>query len=100
MHPAGPARAARYAQVEKLLVECNSQRSIVRATGMSWMTVAKLVKKAQAACPTLPHLRPKKAQNREWEALELDEMWTFVGQRRRKVWLWLAVKRASRRIMA
>ena len=30
LHPAGPARAARYAQVENLLVERNSQRSIVR----------------------------------------------------------------------
>ena len=48
----------------------------------------------------MPRLRPKKAQRREWEALELDEMWTFVGQRRRKVWLWLAVERASRRIVA
>ena len=27
-------------------------------------------------------------------------MWTFVGQRRRKVWLWLAVECASRRIVA
>ena len=27
-------------------------------------------------------------------------MWTFVGQRRRKAWLWLAVERASRRIVA
>ena len=35
-----------------------------------------------------------------WEALELDEMWTFVGRKRRKVWLWLAVERASRRIVA
>lgn len=47
--PAGPARAARYAQVEKLLVERNSQRSIVRATGVSRMTVAKLAKKSPAA---------------------------------------------------
>jgi insertion element IS1 protein InsB len=48
----------------------------------------------------LPRRRPKKDQRREWEALELDEMWTFVGRRRRKVWLWLAVERASRRIVA
>ncbi len=48
----------------------------------------------------MPRLRPKKAQRQEWEALELDEMWTFVGQRRRKVWLWLAVERARRRIVA
>ena len=32
--------------------------------------------------------------------LELDEMWTFVGHKKRKVWLWLAVERASRRIVA
>jgi hypothetical protein len=28
----------------------------------------------------LPRLRPKKAQRRVWEALELDERWTFVCQ--------------------
>ena len=27
-------------------------------------------------------------------------MWTFVGRKKRKVWLWLAVERASRRIVA
>jgi len=27
-------------------------------------------------------------------------MWTFVGRLRHKVWLWLAVERASRRIVA
>ena len=32
--------------------------------------------------------------------LELDEMWTFVGRRKNKVWLWLAVARTSRRIVA
>ena len=35
----------------------------------------------------------------EATVLELDEMWTFVGKRKRKVWLWLAVERASRRIV-
>jgi len=27
-------------------------------------------------------------------------MWTFVGRRRHKVWLWLAVERTSRRLVA
>ena len=53
LHPAGLARAARYAQVEKLLVERNSQRSIVRATGVSRMTVAKLAKKSAASQPCI-----------------------------------------------
>ena len=51
LQPAAPARAARYAQVEKLLAERNSQRSIVRATGISRMTVAKLAKKSGTGVP-------------------------------------------------
>ena len=51
LQPAAPARAARYAQVEKLLAERNSQRSIVRATGVSRTTVAKLAKKSGASVP-------------------------------------------------
>ena len=44
-------------------------------------------------------MRPKKAQRKEWEILELDELWSFVGHKKRKVWLWLAVERARRRIV-
>lgn len=51
--PAAPARAARYAQVEKLLVERVSQRGIVRLTGVSRMTVAKLAKKSAETPPYL-----------------------------------------------
>ena len=43
--PAAVARAARYAQVDRLLAERNSQRSIVRVTGVSRVTVARLAKK-------------------------------------------------------
>ena len=32
--------------------------------------------------------------------LELDELWSFVGHKRHKVWLWLAVDRDTRRIVA
>ena len=48
--PAAVARAARYAQVERLLAERNSQRSIVRVTGVSRVTVARLAKKSAGAC--------------------------------------------------
>ena len=47
------ARALRYAQVEQLLVERNSQRSIVRVTGVARMTVAKLLKKGAGRQPAL-----------------------------------------------
>ena len=63
LHPAGPERAARYAQVEKLLVERNSQRSIVRATGVSRVTVAKLAKKsAGGLAPAAPLAAQKGAE--------------------------------------
>lgn len=81
-----------YAQVEKLLVERVSQRGMVLATGASRMTGAKLTKKAQDT----PRLRPKPSRLR---VLKLDEKWTFVGHKRRKVWLWLAVERYTRRMV-
>ena len=98
--PAAVARAARYAQVDRLLAERNSQRSIVRVSGVSRVTVACLAKKAQVPPPCLPRRRSKKAQKRRWEILELDEMGTFVGRKPRKVWLWLAVERVRRCIVA
>ncbi|WP_375417098.1 hypothetical protein [uncultured Hymenobacter sp.] len=62
--PAAVAKAAQYAQVEKLLVERNSQRSIVRATGVARVTVAKLVKKSAGsfapAAPTAAEEDPEK----------------------------------------
>ena len=51
--PAAAERAARYAQVEKLLAERNSQRSIVRVTGVARMTVAKLAKKSATSAAAL-----------------------------------------------
>ncbi len=43
--PAAVARAVRYAQVDKLLEERTSQRSITRLTGVARATVAKRIKK-------------------------------------------------------
>lgn len=44
--PAAVAKTAQYAQVDALLSERNSQRSIVGATGVARMTIAKLLKKS------------------------------------------------------
>ena len=47
--PAAVARATRYAQVDRRLAERNSQRSIVRVTGVSRVMVARLAKKSASA---------------------------------------------------
>ena len=91
--PAAQARAARYKQVDQLLVERNSQRSIVRATGVARMTVAKRAKKGQAICSSCPEPTSEAAE------LEWDELWASVGRRKHKGWRWLAVERATRRIV-
>ena len=44
--PAAIAKAAQYAQVDQLLAERNSQRSIERATGVSRRTIAGRLKKS------------------------------------------------------
>lgn len=49
--------------------------------------------------PRLLRRRPKAAQRKKPEALELDEIRTFVGRKKRRVGRWLALERASRRIM-
>ena len=62
--PAAIAKAGQYAQVDKLLSERVSQRSIVRLTGVSRMTVAKRAKKSPVAttapATTAPEEGPKK----------------------------------------
>ena len=77
----------------------NSQRSIARATGVARMSIAKRVKKSGGSLANLLRLRPKKAQRKRWEALELDGTWTFMGRKKRECWGWLVVERASRRIV-
>ena len=72
-------KAWQYAQVDQLLLERNLLRSIARATGMTRNTIPKREKKVQRLDPVLLRPRPKKAQRKRWEALALDEMWTFVG---------------------
>ena len=51
--PAAIAKAAQYAQVDQLLAGRNSQRSIVRATGVSRRTIAGRLKKSPDSHPLL-----------------------------------------------
>ena len=62
--PAAARKAAQYAQVDALLSERNSQRSIARLTGVARMTIAKRSKKASLPSPPLPPRRSAKAQRK------------------------------------
>ena len=59
--PAAVARSVRYAQAEKLLAERNSQRSLVRVTGVSRATVARRAKKSPGPVAAPAALAPEKS---------------------------------------
>ena len=64
------------------------------------MGIAQQIKKARASSPPLPRLRPKTDRRKGGEVLEMDEMRTFAGRKRRKGWRWLAIGRASPCVVA
>lgn len=82
-------RATKYQQVEQLLLERNSQRSITRLTGVWRPSIAKLTKKVMLPSDHSPH-----------PVLEMDELWSYVGSKDNPVWIWLALEVRSRRIVS
>ncbi|TDN38681.1 hypothetical protein A8B98_22480 [Hymenobacter sp. UV11] len=58
--PAAVRKTAQYAQVDALLLERNSQRSIARVTGVARMTIAKRIKKSGSAATATTPLAPQK----------------------------------------
>ncbi|WP_152559931.1 hypothetical protein [Hymenobacter sp. IS2118] len=54
------AKALQYAQVDELLGERNSQRSIARVTGISRVTIASRIKKSASGFAGAPALAPQK----------------------------------------
>ena len=95
-------------QIVAALVEGNSIRSIVRMTGASKNTIAKLLIELGAACSeylnkTLVNLNSKRIQ--------CDEIWSFVGAKQKNVpaerrgefgigdvWTWVAIDADSKLI--
>lgn len=46
------------------------------------------------------HGRQRSYQKKARLTLECDEVWSYVGRRRHKVWIWLAMDRDTREIVA
>ncbi len=71
-------------------------RGISRVFGISRKTLGEWLKKAR----TLPPLEQTLRLAVEGDVLELDELWSFVHQRTNKKWVWLALCRRTRQIVA
>ena len=92
----------RYTEAEKKKAvhayrERMSLRGIARVFGISRHTVAQwVIDEAQE----LPELHDTLQSARPDDVLELDEAWSFVGSRQEKRWLWTALCRRTRQIVA
>ncbi len=74
-----------------------SLRGIERVFGISRRTVAGWLKQWGQQ---LPPLETTLAQAQADDVLELDEMWSFVLKKANKRWLWVALCRRTRQIVA
>ncbi len=83
--------------MEKALRERISLRGIARVFGVSLQTVLVLLQRLAQALPALrSSLMPAQAK----DILELDELYSFVGSKKHKRWLWVALCRRTRQVVA
>ena len=74
-----------------------SLRGLERIFGISRSTILKwLTEHVQ----TLPKLRQTLLPSSREDVLELDEMWSFVLKKAHKRWIWTAISRKTRQIVA
>ena len=85
--------------VKKLLLERISLRGICRVVGKSLGWLMYFLQKLFEELPRkLPIELPDEAEV-DLLRLEADEMWSFVGEKNNKEWIWLAMERKSRQIV-
>jgi insertion element IS1 protein InsB len=88
---------------EHLLREHISPRRICRAVGISLPWLLHFMVECFAACPDHLHIwrpaGPTEVVIQQLEA-EADEMWSFVGKRANKPWIWMAMDAQTRQVIA
>ena len=81
----------------KVYQERSSMRGIERALGLSRQSFSRwLIAHIQALPPFRQSVLPAEAE----DVLELDELWSFVQRKAQKRWLWVALNRRTRQIVA
>jgi insertion element IS1 protein InsB len=87
--------------VAHLLRERISLRGICRAGGVSLTWLLHLMVERFAACPDHLHAQlPVRPTAMVIRRLEADELWSFVGKKANKPWLWIAMDAKTRQVMA
>ena len=91
-----------YSYVEKEVIkraylERASMRGIGRIFGIARQTLARWIEEWAVH---LPALEQTLAPFQEGDVLELDELWSFVQQKSQKRWIWIALCRRTRQVVA
>ena len=95
--------AAQRTLVERLLCEKISLHGICRTVGVSIRWLMGFMTACFAALPDHLHVRPV-ATPRDVRIgrleVEADEMWSFVKQKANKQWVWIAMDKQTRQLIA
>jgi IS1 family transposase len=89
--------AAEKKRIVLAYLERVSMRGIERIFGTARRTLARWIEKIVAK---LPDLATTLATARQNDVLELDELWSFVFKKDNKKWIWIALCRRTRQIVA
>jgi insertion element IS1 protein InsB len=82
--------------IDKLLLERISLRGIARVTGVSWSWLQNYVNQKLGRIPRkIKVLGISKGRL----TIECDEMWSFVGSKKKELYIWLAIDRDTREIV-
>jgi len=89
--------------IKKLLLERLSLRGICRSVGVSLRWLLEFIVEVYKKSPDSLNINIKySGKNVEIHILEseVDELWSFVGNKDNKQWVWLAIDRETRQIIA
>jgi IS1 family transposase/transposase-like protein len=85
------------AEVQRAMVERISLRGLERLLGISRRTIAVWI---EMWARQLPPLETTLAEAQVDDVLELDEVWSFVLKKAQQRWIWVALCRRTRQIVA
>jgi len=90
----------RKAEILRAYQERSSLRGLERTFGVARQTVICWLKKAHELPPFKKTLLPPQPHDPSSITLECDELWSFVGKKANQSWVWFALCRKTRQIVA
>ena len=87
--------------VRRLLLEKLSLRGICRAVQVSHAWLLGFIKQEYDQVPRSLNVQvPLESTGLVLERIEADELWSFVGKKKNRVWIWLALDALTRQVVA